>query len=655
MLDDYFSREAILYRLCKARVNLARQRGKSHLNHLISSDKKLNYHSNNSKSTRHKGEEVDFITSIMPPRRKWISPTREERYPNRSIQRINSLKYNTIALLKTIKHYKKNNPTEPFLLKLENFIDEIISEFDNENFNISAPTIIAKLKNPEDKKDKTCRPICVFPLKEKIIISIVNKYLTNAFNDIFYDHSYAFKAKKDAEQFPPTHHNAIEYILDFKKKYKGKRLWVSECDISKFFDTVNHKVVREEFKKIVHYHNKKITDKIDDRAISIFHKYLKCYDFQKDVFSLNYNQNFWISNKKEGCKFKWVERDLLELGCYKNIKRHKIGIPQGGALSGLIANIVLHSIDLKINAEEDKKLCYVRFCDDMILIHSIKKICQAKTKLYFEGLKDLKLISHEAEYVKPSHKKEFWNKSKSKSPYKWSTDHIKSFNRIGFVGYEICYDGSLRVRKSSLIKEKRKIKNLVLHTLSALKNGKRKSDEMIIESISNKLVGMSVGRVTMKNYKVSDNDMCWVNGFTLLQDNPDLRTQLKRLDHYRSKHLSRFKKKLSLLPEVEVGNSNGSKRVGKIFFIRIEGLNYIDSENIRLELQRINILNVKFLFTKSKKKLLLTNPTALILSSKYLPFQKQIIELLLKDEKDDRDVPHYGKPFSYYYNVIEKN
>ena len=92
---------------------------------------------------------------------------------------------------------------------------------------------------------------------------------------------------------------------------------------------------------------------------------------------------------------------------------------------------------------------------------------------------------------------------------------------------------------------------------------------MIIESISNKLVGMSVGRVTMKNYKVSDNDMCWVNGFTLLQDNPDLRTQLKRLDHYRSKHLSRFKKKLSLLPEVKVGNSNGSKRVGKNFFIRI--------------------------------------------------------------------------------------
>lgn len=654
MLDDYFSRDKILYRLCKARANLARQRGKSHLNHLISSDKKLNYHSNNSKSTRHKGEEIDFLTSIMPSRRKWISPSKEERYPNGSIQRINSLKYNTIALLKTIKYYKKNNPTEPFLIKLENFIDEIISEFDNENFNISAPTILAKLKNPEDRKSKICRPICVFALKEKIIISIVNKYLTNSFNDIFYDHSYAFKAKKIDEKFPPTHHNAVEYILDFKSKYKGKRLWVSECDISKFFDTVNHNVVREKFKKIVQHHNRKFTNKIDNRAISIFHKYLKCYDFQKDVFALNQNQNFWISNKKEGCKFKWVEEDLLEFDCYKNLKRHKIGIPQGGALSGLIANIVLHSIDLKINAEEDKKLCYVRFCDDMILIHSNKKICQAKTKLYFEGLKDLKLISHEAECVKPSQKKDFWNKSKSKSPYKWSGDHKNSFNRIGFVGYEICYDESLRVRKSSLIKEKRKIKNLVLHTLSALKNGKRKSDDMIIESISNKLVGMSVGRVTMENYTESENDMCWVNGFTLLKDNPNLRTQLKRLDHYRSKHMSRFKKKLALLPEIKVGNLKKIKLIGKFFFIKIDGLNYIDSENIRLELQKINILNAKFVFTKSKKKIVLANPNIITLSKEYLPFQLQISELLLKEEKDDRYVPHYGKPFSYYYNVIEK-
>lgn len=37
-LEDFVSYDEILLRLCKARAKLARQRGKSHLNHLISSD-----------------------------------------------------------------------------------------------------------------------------------------------------------------------------------------------------------------------------------------------------------------------------------------------------------------------------------------------------------------------------------------------------------------------------------------------------------------------------------------------------------------------------------------------------------------------------------------------------------------------------------------
>ena len=654
MLENCFSREEILFRLCKARAKLARQRGKSHLDHIISADPTYNYHYNNQKSSRHKGTDTDLLYSIMPPRRKWKNPSIKERYPKANGQRINSVEYNTKALLKTIYYFRTNKPSEPFFIKLEKFIDEVMNELNNVNFALEPPEILAKLKKPDDKNCKICRPICVFPLKDKIIISIINKYLTNVLDGVFYKHSYAFRAKKPAANFPPTHHSAIEHILDYKNKYKGKRLWVSECDISKFFDTVNHTTVKEKFKQIVKTYNKSNVEKIDTRAIAIFLKYLECYDFQKFVYALNENNEYWIKRKKEGGTFEWVEDDLLNLDCYTHLKKNRIGIPQGGALSGLIANIVLHSIDMEMTSIKDEKLCYVRFCDDMLLIHPNKKICQEKTKIYFEGLNKLKLISHTPNKVEPSKKKIFWNKSKSKSPYKWSSHSANSFDRIGFVGYEICYDGTLRVRKSSLIKEKHKIRSLTQHTLSILKNGKRKSDDMILESISNKLVGMSVGRVNMKNHKISDNEMCWVNGFTLLHDNPNLRIQLKRLDHYRSKHLSRFKKKLQDIPKATLKPSDESKKIGKYFFIRISGLSFTDSENIRLELQKIKILNMKFNLTKFKKGELLKMPNILLLSSKYISFIPQIYDLLIADDKDDREVPYYGKPFSYFYHVINK-
>jgi len=654
MLEDYCNREEILFRLCKARAKLARHRGKSHLDHIISADQNYNYHYNNQKSNRHKGNDIDLLCSIMPSRRKWINPTIKERYPKNDGQRINSVDHNTRALLKTIYYYRKTNPTEPFLIRLENFIDEIVESVNDENFSLTSPQILSKLKKPNDKSCKICRPICVFPLKDKIIISIVNKYLTKAFDNIFYDHSYAFRAKKDNAKFPPSHHSAIEYILEYKNKYKGKRLWVSECDISKFFDTVNHNIVREKFKDVIKIHNKTNDVKIDNRAILIFNKYLQCYDFQKFVFALNDDKNYWIEKKRDGGSFEWVKDDLLKLNCYKNIKRNRIGIPQGGALSGLIANIVLHSIDMEMKADEDEKLCYVRFCDDMLLIHPNRKICNEKTEIYFKGLEKLKLIYHLPKPVNRINKKFFWNDSKSKSSYKWSKLSKNSFDRIGFVGYEICYNGTLRVRKSSLIKEKRKIRDLTEHTLSILKNGKRKSDDMILESVSNKLIGMSVGRVSMMNYKFSDNEMCWVNGFTLLRNNHNLRTQLRRLDYYRSKHLSRFKKKLAKIPEAKPRTSDESRKIGKHFFIKIAGISYVDSESIRLELQNNKILNTKFILSKYRKDLLIKNANLLVLSSKYTSYSKEILNLLTEKEKEDRYVPYYGKPFSYFYHIIDK-
>ena len=78
----------------------------------------------------------------MPPRRKWINPTKKERYPRGTIQRINSVEYNTKALLKTISFYETNNPSEPFLINLNQFIDEILKEVNSGLINLTTPCLL---------------------------------------------------------------------------------------------------------------------------------------------------------------------------------------------------------------------------------------------------------------------------------------------------------------------------------------------------------------------------------------------------------------------------------------------------------------------------------------------------------------------------------
>ena len=95
-------------------------------------------------------------------------------------------------------------------------------------------------------------------------------------------------------------------------------------------------------------------------------------------------------------------------------------------------------------------------------------------------------------------------------------------------------------------------------------------------------------------------------------------------------------------------------KIGKYFFIEIDGISYADSEAIRLELQKNKILNSKFSLTKYRKELLLKDSNSLVLSSKYNSYKEKVYNLLITLEKEDRYVPYYGKPFSYYYHIIEK-
>lgn len=541
-LKQYIARDNIIFYLCRIRAKLAKNKNKEHLIHLLSSNEKYNYHIR---------KDENEILKFFPSRKKWKKLGINNRVKNG--RKLNSIEKNIQSLLITIKWYEKNEPNANFLIHLNNFISDVQTSIYDINYKIETPETYPKVKGEKNNKENICRPISLFKLKDRIIISLINKYFTDLFDDLFYNNSMAFRTVKQTETGTVniTHHDAIKRIVEYKNKMNSKHIWVSECDMKKFYDTVNHTQIKKSFRKFINKSKKSFPDYYDVNAERIFYLYLDSYTFNKCVYPLNKTQSYFDKNNIKNGKFEWVEKDLLN-GHYKRLGNAKIGVPQGGALSGLIANIVLHYSDTIVNKYANENLLYIRYCDDMIIMHTNKNECKKITQAYSNSLGNLKLIPHEFKQIK-AYDKSFW-KSKSKEVYKWTYyNNNKNVPWIGFVGYEINYDGRIRIRKSSIKKEMTKQVKVINEAYKAIYNNKRASNKYIEESIIHRLIGMSVGRVNLWNFDNGVNDLCWINGFNEINDNPLLATQLKRLDRNRNKYFKRFKNKIK---EIEMDEDN---------------------------------------------------------------------------------------------------
>lgn len=381
----------------------------------------------------------------------------------------------------------------------------------------------------------------MFNLKDRIVLSIVNKFLTYLFDSAFENTSYAFRIKKNSEGKNLSHHDCIRDILKYKEQYNNEQLFIVECDMQKFYDTVNHNIIKEEFNTLISETKKHYPNLDLDLVINIFYSYLECFCFNKDVPKKE-ELDYWESYKIPNGFFGWInEKELSDCGI--NINRERMGVPQGGALSGLIANIYLNKVDKKLMIFKD--IFYARFCDDMIIISPSQEECEKAKEVYLSTLsKELKLFPHlfknneELINIRSNKKsyKPFWE-GKSKGVYLWGCEENNklSFPWIGFVGYEINYKGEVRVRKKSLQKELKKQRTIVEEIKKAVSKGQRCSKYTVIESAINRLIGMSVGRVKMYNYDKVPANLCWKNGFKELTLNKYSLKQLKQLDRSRNK------------------------------------------------------------------------------------------------------------------------
>jgi hypothetical protein len=255
-----------------------------------------------------------------------------------------------------------------------------------------------------------------------------------------------------------------------------------------------------------------------------------------------------------GAEFKWVETELVDKFYGDGLNGVRVGIPQGGALSCFISNLVLHTADeATMLAPGEGNQLYMRFCDDMILLNTDKQECERSFDRFQAAVTDLKLLIHPAKAF-TQYSKEFWE-AKSKVVYKWdSTSNDKSnVPWLSYVGYQINYNGFTRIRKRSFEKELAKQKTECNSVLNALKQGEvhinfisKKSKKEQLFALEKRLINMSVGRVKLHQPNKL-HFLCWTNGFKSIDPSLSSFKQLKILDRNRSLQLYRVKKQLQEL------------------------------------------------------------------------------------------------------------
>lgn len=581
-LEDYYTNPAIIKMLCKHRAGVSHKRHKKHMSRDISLHRKTN-----KIITSNKDKDFTTIQSLFPTRRNWKKLNQNERLDPSKLT--NSLEKNQMRLWKSYKLEKylvdfQAKKPEKWYINLLDFCEEIrkkVKGISSDTYTLDKPVIFPLPKSNKSGK-YIYRPIAKFKLEDKIITSLFSRYLTINFDSVFLDCSYAFRAR-NKKGLVPNHHDSIIEILKYRKKYK--KLWVSECDIQKFFDTVQHTHLLKIFNDTIEELSLQGI-KISNTAVKLFSLFLESYSFNNDVLTKNTTPKYFKDNGVPIGEFGWVKNELIDEYSQSYIDEFKIGVPQGNAVSCFIANLILNNIDKAVK-EVSEDIFYVRYCDDMVLAHKDIDICKEALEIYKKGITDNFLLYHEPKVFKNYKKssKSFW-KVKSKEPYFWGNKYADERNIpwLSFVGYQINYKGEIRVRKSSVQKEiSKQISETqrILISLGLDKNRElpdinkysRKSKNQILFSLQQRLISMSVGRVTIYNFKDSnlDQGLCWTNGFRLLHKNSPKKKiiatkQLRELDKRREQQILYLKRMISHLTKETDDQDKLPKYMDEIYF-----------------------------------------------------------------------------------------
>jgi RNA-directed DNA polymerase len=217
------------------------------------------------------------------------------------------------------------------------------------------------------------RPLGIPTVLDRLIQQAMSQVLGPIFDPGFSEFSYGFRPGKSA-------HDAVRKLREYIRE--GYRIAV-DLDLSKFFDTVNHDV-------LMHRVSRKVRDK---RVLRLIGKYLRA--------GVMVNGRLGKTSK---------------------------GVPQGGPLSPLLANILLDDLDKELEKRGHR---FVRYADDfVILVKSQSAAERVKASIQRVLERKLKLkINEKKSQVAPTDNIDFLGFTFKGTKIRWSDKAFREFKR----------------------------------------------------------------------------------------------------------------------------------------------------------------------------------------------------------------------------------
>jgi len=164
------------------------------------------------------------------------------------------------------------------------------------------------------------RPLGIPTVKDRIVQTACKLLLEPIFEADFEESSYGFRPERSSA-------DALGAIKDYLREGKSE---VLDADLSKYFDTIPHDKLLIGLKERIS----------DPRLLDLIQQ--------------------------------WLKAPIYEDGKFKGGKKNKVGTPQGGVISPLLANIYLNLLDRIVNhpmsvfSQNGVKI--VRYADDFVLM-----------------------------------------------------------------------------------------------------------------------------------------------------------------------------------------------------------------------------------------------------------------------------------------------
>jgi group II intron reverse transcriptase/maturase len=230
------------------------------------------------------------------------------------------------------------------------------------------------------KENGKTRKLGIPTLRDRVVQQAILQVLSPIYEKQFVETSYGFRPNRGC-------HDALKKC----QEYANQGYWyVIDIDLEKFFDTVNQSMLMEILSRLIK----------DNRVLSLIQKFLNAGIMDRGMFI-----------------------------------RSDVGVPQGGPISPLLANIMLNELDQKL---EEWGYRFVRYADDLMIFTKSKRAGQRqfqRVSKFIEGKLKLKI-----------------NKEKT------SITRLNQIKYLGYGFYRIKGKCRFRVHPKSISKLKDKLR-----------------------------------------------------------------------------------------------------------------------------------------------------------------------------------------------------